>query len=84
MLLCQAPGTPHNRHVSLPVRVPLSENHPLLLTWQHWWSYERPKPTPALLLILVWNNLAGHPSYPMVRWLLQHGILPLYTPLSGS
>ena len=20
----------------------------------------------------------------MVRWLLQHGILPLYTPLSGS
>ena len=69
----------------LPVQVPLSADHPLLLTWQHWWwSYERPKPAPALRLILVWDNLAGHLSYCMVRWLLQHGILPLYTPLSGS
>ena len=69
----------------LPVCVPLPEDHPLLLTWQHWWwSYERPKPAPALRLILVWDNLAGHLSYYMVRWLLQHGILPLYTPLSGS
>ena len=70
---------------ALPVRVPLPEDHPLLLTWQHWWwSYERPKPAPALRLILIWDNLKGHLSYPMVRWLLQHGILPLYTPLSGS
>jgi len=69
----------------LPVRAPLPEDHPLLLTWQHWWwSYERPKPAPALRLILVWDNLAGHLSYQMVRWLLQNGILPLYTPLSGS
>jgi hypothetical protein len=67
------------------VRVPLPEDHPLLLTWQRWWwSYERPTPAPALRLILVWDNLAGHLSYAMVRWLLQHGILPLYTPLSGS
>lgn len=69
----------------LPVRVPLPQDHPLLLTWEHWWwSYERPKPAPALRLILVWDNLKGHVSYKMVRWLLQHGILPLYTPLSGS
>jgi DDE superfamily endonuclease len=69
----------------LPVRVPLPAHHPLVLTWQHWWwSYEQPKPAPALRLILVWDNLAGHLSYQMVRWLLQHGILPLYTPLSGS
>lgn len=69
----------------LPVRVPLPADHPLLLTWQHWWcSYEGPKPAPALRLILVWDNLKGHLSYQMVRWLLQHGILPLYTPLSGS
>lgn len=69
----------------LPVRVPLPEDHPLLLTWQHWyWSYERPKPVPALRLILIWDNLKGHLSYSMVRWLLQRGILPLYTPLSGS
>ena len=69
----------------LLVRVPLPADHPLLLTWQHWyWSYERPKPAPPLRLILIWDNLKGHVSYHMVRWLLQHGILPLYTPLSGS
>lgn len=69
----------------LPVRVPLPDDHPLMLTWQRWWwSYEHPKPAPALRLILIWDNLAGHLSYDLVRWLLQHGILPLYTPLSGS
>jgi hypothetical protein len=69
----------------LPVRVPLPEDHPLRLTWEHWyWSYERPKSAPPLRLILIWDNLAGHLSYLMVRWLLQRGILPLYTPLSGS
>ena len=67
------------------VTVTLPEDHPLLLTWQHWyWSYERPKPAPALRLILIWDNLKGHLSYHMVRWLLQRGILPLSTPLSGS
>jgi hypothetical protein len=69
----------------LPVRVPLAEDHLLLQTWEHWWwSYERPKPAPPLRLILIWDNLAGHLSYEMVRGLLQHGIGPLYTPLSGS
>jgi DDE superfamily endonuclease len=69
----------------LPVRVPLAEAHLLVRTWQHWWwSYERPKPAPALRLIVVWDNLAGHLSYDLVRWLLQQGVLPLYTPLSGS
>ena len=67
------------------VRVPLPEDHPLLLTWQQWWwSYEGSEPLPPLRLLLIWDNLAGHLSYDMVRWLLQHGILPLYTPLSGS
>jgi len=37
-----------------------------------------------LRLILIWDNLAGHKSTEMVRWLCQQGILPLYTPLSGS
>jgi DDE superfamily endonuclease len=69
----------------LPVRVPLSADHLLLQTWQHWWwSYERPKPAPPLRLLVIWDNLKGHLSYDLVRWLLQHGILPLYTPLSGS
>jgi hypothetical protein len=67
------------------VRVPLLDDHPLVLTWQHWWwSYERPKPAPALRLILIWDTLAGHLRSDMVRWVLQHGILPLSTPISGS
>jgi hypothetical protein len=42
----------------LPVRVPLPDDHPLLLTWQHWWwSYERPKPAPALRLILSLSTI---------------------------
>ncbi len=39
---------------------------------------------PPLRLILIWDNLAGHKSGEMVRWLCAQGILPLYTPLSGS
>jgi hypothetical protein len=60
------------------------KNHPLFLTWRQWWSYECSEPLPALRLILIWDNLAGHLSCNIVRWLLQHGILPLYTPLSDS
>jgi len=53
--------------------------------WYHWfWSYYRWRPCPRLRLILVWDNLAGHLSYDLVRWLLAQGILPLYTPLGAS
>lgn len=56
-----------------------------MLAWRQWWqSDEDPPPTPPLRLILIWDNLAGHRSTEMVQWLIQHGILPLYTPLSGS
>ena len=34
--------------------------------------------------LLIWDNLAGHLSAQFVLWLYQHGVLPLYTPLSGS
>src|SRR5262249_4433390 len=37
-----------------------------------------------LRLLLIWDNLAGHTSWAMVRWLFQQGVMPLYTPLSGS
>ncbi len=39
---------------------------------------------PPLRLLLVWDNLAGHHTPAMVQWCLDHGILPLYTPLAGS
>jgi hypothetical protein len=77
-LLCPATGDVRAKGV-------LSAPNAVLHPWQHWWwSYERPKPAPALRLLLVWDNLMGHLSYSMVRWLLQHGTLPPYTPLSGS
>jgi hypothetical protein len=39
---------------------------------------------PPLRALLLWDNLAGHKSIAMERWLLDHGILPLYTPIAGS
>jgi transposase len=78
-ILDQLDKEPHSRSVSLP------EDHPLMLVWQQWWrSDEDPPPAPPLRLILIWDNLAGHRSNEMLQWLLQRGILPLYTPLSGS
>src|SRR5258708_11589932 len=39
---------------------------------------------PPLRLIVVGDTLAGHLSAELVLWLFAHGVLPLYTPLSGS
>lgn len=43
-----------------------------------------PKALPPLRMLLVWDNLAGHYTTEMVLWLIEHGIMPLYTPLGGS
>jgi hypothetical protein len=43
-----------------------------------------PDPLPPLRVLLVCDNLAGHKTPTFVRWCYRHGILPLYTPLSGS
>jgi hypothetical protein len=65
--------------VSLP-----DEQRPPLARWETWLGHAPPEVLPPLRVILIWDNLAGHTSWAMVRWLFQHGILPLYTPLSGS
>ena len=67
------------------VTLPEAERPPLA-QWASWLGPYRygPQPMPPLRLILVWDNLAGHLSTAMVRWLFAHGVLPLYTPLSGS
>ena len=39
---------------------------------------------PPLRLLLVLDNLTGHKSAAWLVWCFQHGVLPLYTPLSGS
>ncbi len=52
--------------------------------WDEWWGYHLNRVLPPPRLLLIWDNLAGHKSDTMVEWLLEHGVIPLYTPLSGS
>jgi hypothetical protein len=52
--------------------------------WVTWLGHAPREPVPPLRLILVWDNLAGHHSWAIVRWLFQHGVMPLDTPISGS
>jgi transposase len=54
------------------------------LQWETWVGWRLSDRYPKLRMILVWDNLAGHRNDQMREWLFQHGIMPLYTPLSGS
>jgi len=65
------------------VNLPDAER-PVLAQWATWLGHEPGEPLPPLRLILIWDNLAGHLRWAIVDWLFQQGIMPLYTPLSGS
>jgi hypothetical protein len=57
--------------------------------WQRWQQGLAVKPTlpaelPPLRMLLVLDNLTGHKTPALLLWLFAHGIMPLYTPLSGS
>ena len=57
--------------------------------WQRWQQGLSVKPTlsaelPPLRMLLVLDNLTGHKTPELVLWLFAHGIMPLYTPISGS
>jgi hypothetical protein len=57
--------------------------------WERWQAGLTVKPTlcdrlPPLRMLLIMDNLAGHLTASFVVWLFEHGIMPLYTPLSGS
>jgi hypothetical protein len=69
---------------SLPEVTLAEQERSALAQWETWLGRPPRSPLPPLRLILVWDNLAGHLSYSIVRWLFTHGIMPLYTPLSGS
>jgi len=73
---------------SLPETPPLAAetNRQLWQTWQAGLSLPitLPPELPALRMLLIWDNLRGHYTPEMVLWLFAHGIMPLYTPVSGS
>jgi hypothetical protein len=57
--------------------------------WERWFEGLSKRPTlpdelPPLRALLIMDNLAGHKTPDFVQWLLQQGIIPLYTPLGGS
>lgn len=68
----------------LPAPPALPAAHPLRVHWATWLGRSPDAPLPPLRLLLVWDNLAGHKSSELVRWLCAQGVLPFYTPLSGS
>src|SRR5207249_6247223 len=61
-----------------------SSDLPAAADWATWLGHLPHLPLPPLRLILIWDNLAGHLSSSIVTWLFAHGVMPLYTPLSGS
>jgi hypothetical protein len=69
---------------ALPPAPADAAERPPLGRWSTWLGREPREVLPPLRLILIWDNLAGHLSWEMVRWLYRQGVLPLYTPLSGS
>ena len=68
----------------LPEVTTPEEERPEAARWKTWLGHEPRAPLPSLRAILIWDNLAGHLSWSMVDWLFRHGVMPLYTPLSGS
>ena len=59
------------------------------VAWERWQDGLTVKPTlpaelPPLRMLVVLDNLAGHKTAAFVCWLFAHGIMPLYTPISGS
>jgi hypothetical protein len=64
--------------------LPPEAARPLYAQWETWLGHPPRGPLPPLRIILIWDNLAGHLTPDLVGWLFEHGVLPLYTPLSGS
>jgi len=57
--------------------------------WELWCiGLDNPPPLPddlpPLRALLIWDNLTGHKTLDMVEWLIENGVMPLYTPLGGS
>jgi hypothetical protein len=72
---------------ALPAAPPVEDAAANRRLWQRWqeglrWPLGLPEKLPALRLLLVLDNLAGHLSQAFVCWMFAVGIMPLYTPFS--
>lgn len=73
----------------LPDKEPLTAPAANRAEWERWQAglqtkFTLPQQLPQLRMLLVMDNLKGHKSPALVLWLVQQGIMPLYTPLGGS
>jgi hypothetical protein len=65
--------------------LPPETERPCAAQWKTWlWPHESDQGLPALRIVLVLDNLAGHLSCDLVQWFFEHGVMPLYTPVGGS
>ena len=62
------------------------ENRAQWTRWQEGLSvrFTLLKDLPPLRMLLILDNLAGHKTAEFVCWLMEQGIMPLYTPVGGS
>ena len=80
----------------VPATLPPLSPAAVMLDWevnrQQWITWQEglqvrislPSELPPLRMLLVLDNLSGHKTPAFVLWLFANGIMPLYTPLSGS
>jgi len=74
---------------ALPTPGPGPSPEPDRAQWQRWQEglsvrFTLREHLPPLRVLLILDNLAGHKTPEFVCWLMDHGIMPLYTPLGGS
>lgn len=69
-----------------PIVVEPEENRRCWERWQEGLTnpFPLPKSLPPLRMLLILDNLQGHLTRSFVSWLVEHGIMPLYTPIGGS
>lgn len=73
----------------LPQPLPIADASVTHVMWESWQEgleirITLPPVLPALRLLLIWDNLRGHWTPDLIGWLFSHGVMPLFTPLSGS
>ena len=73
----------------MPQPAPITDAAAIQTVWKSWQQGLKkclplPDVLPPLRMLWVRDNLAGHLTTSLVEWLFAHGVMPLYTPLSGS